>query len=215
MYCALCNGWVTRWTPEGEGRPGHTQPIFFFLPLFLSFSLSPSITPFFPSCSSRSSFSSCSYPPFCVLFLNNKQRCKVVWYCNYPFLGMNSFLLSLPNYTVCVRFCLREKESQVSVPWAFLCLSLKTDGWRSASVSLASPVALDNNTLPRRSGGREQMGGKGCGWRGCLEEKKKKKARWEVEEDTAVEIHICSSLYLNLNSKQEARKMSYCCFQTA
>lgn len=31
MYSALCNGWVTRWTPEGEGRPGHAACI--FLPL--------------------------------------------------------------------------------------------------------------------------------------------------------------------------------------
>lgn len=142
-------------------------------------------------------------PSLLHIVFNNKQRCKVVWYCNYPFLAMNSFLLSLPNYTVCVSFCLREKESQVSVPWAFLCLSLKTDGWRSASVSLASPVALDNNTLPRRSGGSEQMGG--CGWRGFLKEKKKK-ARWEVEEDTAVEIHMASVF----KSKQHTRSQKKC-----
>lgn len=40
-------------------------------------------------------------------------------------------------------------------------------------MSLASPVALDNNTLPRRSGGREQPGGSGCGGgEGVVEEKK-------------------------------------------
>lgn len=39
MYSALCDGWVTRWTPEGEGRPGHTTSSVFH-PLFFTHSSS-------------------------------------------------------------------------------------------------------------------------------------------------------------------------------
>lgn len=181
---------------RGEAR-AHTA-LFFFLPLSLSLFLANPylvLSQLFVQILVFILF----LPSLLHIVFKNRQMCKVVWYCNYPFLGMNSFFfLTLPNYTVCVSVCLREKESQVSVPWAFLCLSLKTDGWRSASVSLASPVALDNNTLPRRSGGREQTGGSGCGWRGLLKKRKLDENWREIQLLKYICVHLC----LNLNSKE-------------
>lgn len=91
MYCALCNGWVTRWTPEGEGRPGHTQPI--SLPLCHRFSLTSSILLF-------------SFSTFAYCF--QQQTCVFVGHCNYFLLGMHTFFSS-HKWWVCV--CIGEKES--------------------------------------------------------------------------------------------------------
>lgn len=44
MYCSVCNGWVTRWTPQGEGTPGHTPSNSLFLSLTLIHSLSSSVS---------------------------------------------------------------------------------------------------------------------------------------------------------------------------
>lgn len=66
-------------------------------------------------------------------------------------------------------------------------------------MSLDSPVALDNNTLPRRSGGREQTGGSrgGCG-EGWLKKRKLDEMWRKIQLSKFIFTHL--QLFTNLNS---------------
>ncbi len=98
-----------------------------FFSLFLS---NPSLSfwpiLFLPS-SSGSSRSSSSSSLFCILFSASNKRCKVVWYCNYPFLGTHNFFFLRSQIILYVLVCVFERERESGLCPLGLSVSLIKD----------------------------------------------------------------------------------------
>lgn len=84
--------------------------------------------PFFLSPSSSGSSRSSSSPSlFCILFSASNKRCKVVWYCNYPFLGTHNFFFLHSQIILYVLVCVFERERESGLCPLGLSVSLIKD----------------------------------------------------------------------------------------
>lgn len=138
-----------------------------FFTLFLSPSLPPSfslsliLSRFFIQIPAFISF----FPSLLHIVFSGKQRCKVVWYCNYPFLGThNFFFFSLRSQIILyVLVCVFERERESGLCPLGLSVSLIKDRRLTERECVARLACRPRQQHTTPAVWRERANGRGAG----------------------------------------------------